>query len=91
VLAQQPFPLPANANNPAVGIPPAVASAQLDYSDELIALIQQTLHARIWDVNGGTGTIRYFPPSLALVVSAPQHVHEDLADLLFQLRAARGP
>jgi hypothetical protein len=49
------------------------------------------LHARIWDVNGGPATIRYFRPSLALVVRAPQEVHEDLAVLLTDLRAARGP
>ena len=39
-----------------------------------------------WDATGGPGAIRPFETNLSLVVSQTQEVHEEIADLLEQLR-----
>lgn len=62
-----------------------------DVGQELVELIEQTVAPGAWQVNGGIGTIYYFAPRQALVISAPLEVHEQAADLLNQLRAAGGP
>ena len=69
-----------NANNNAIN------PATFDYSTQLIELIQRTISPNSWDVNGGLSTIRYWRPGMALVVRAPQQVHEDLSPLLGGLR-----
>jgi hypothetical protein len=58
-----------------------------DYGDDLIRLIQDVIHPDSWEVNGGTGRISYYSPSMALVVRATTEVHEDLSRLLMILRA----
>lgn len=57
-----------------------------DYAPQLIELIQRTISPRSWDVNGGNSTIQYWRPGMALVVSAPGSVHEEMGPLLQQLR-----
>lgn len=52
----------------------------------LIDLIQATVRPEAWDVNGGTGSIVYFANGHGLVVVAPDDVHDDVGDLLRQLR-----
>lgn len=59
-----------------------------DFGPDLADLIQQVIDPDFWDVNGGPGTIVYFQPLKALVISATAEVHENLADVLGQLRAA---
>ncbi len=54
--------------------------------DSLIDLIKTTVKPTSWDDTGGTGTISQFATNLSLVVSQTQEVHEELADLLEQLR-----
>ena len=39
-----------------------------------------------WDHNGGKGSIASSPTNLSLVVSQTQEVHEEIVDLLEQLR-----
>jgi general secretion pathway protein D len=39
-----------------------------------------------WEENGGNGAIEPFPTNLSLVISQTQDVHEQIADLLDQLR-----
>ncbi|MGA2068155.1 MAG: hypothetical protein ABSG86_24500 [Thermoguttaceae bacterium] len=58
---------------------------QADF-DDLIDLITQTVAPKSWDQNGGQGTIAPFQTNLSLVVSQTQEVHEQIVDLLEQLR-----
>ncbi len=59
--------------------------AQADF-DTLIDLITTTVAPETWVDVGGTGTARGFANTLSLVVSTTQEVHEQIADLLAQLR-----
>lgn len=61
-----------------------------DYGDELVDLIQKTISPDSWDVNGGPCSIVYLQHLHVLVVSAPDDVHGDLADVMDGLRRA-GP
>ena len=54
--------------------------------DTLIDLITATIAPDSWDDVGGEGSIQGFPTNLSLVVSQTQEVHEQIADLLQQLR-----
>jgi general secretion pathway protein D len=61
-------------------------AAQADF-DSLIDLIVSTVSTDTWAENGGgQAEIRPFPTNLSLVVSQTQAVHEQIADLLQQLR-----
>ncbi len=63
-------------------------TANNDYGQQLVELIQQTIAPASWDVNGGPGTIYYWRPGRALVIRQTQHVHDDLGGVLRQLRRA---
>ena len=63
------------------------ADATIDYGPELVEIIQQTISPATWNINGGNGAIVYFAPRRAIVVSAPADVHDQVDDLLGQLRA----
>ncbi len=54
--------------------------------DTLTDLITSTIHPTSWDEVGGPGTIQEFPTNLSLVISQTQEVHEQIRDLLAQLR-----
>ncbi len=54
--------------------------------DSLIQLITQTIQPTSWQEVGGPGSIEEFRTNLSLVVSQTQEVHEQIADLLEQLR-----
>jgi general secretion pathway protein D len=55
--------------------------------DSLIDLIVSTVQTDTWAENGGgEAEIRPFPTNLSLVISQTQAVHEEIADLLEQLR-----
>ena len=41
-----------------------------------------------WDDVGGNGTIMYFPANQSLVVSQRQDVHEQIGDLISQIRVS---
>ena len=61
-------------------------AANADF-DSLIDLIVSTVEPDTWTENGGgEGEIQPFPTNLSLVVSQTQEVHEQIADLLEQLR-----
>lgn len=61
-------------------------AASADF-DSLIELITSTVASDTWAENGGgEAEIRPFPTNLSLVVSQTQSVHEEIADLLEQLR-----
>lgn len=57
-----------------------------DRAAELIDLIQRVVRPESWEVNGGRGVIRYWPPGQALVVRQTEEVHERVRELLQQLR-----
>ncbi len=61
-------------------------NANQDYGTLLVNLIQRTVSPNSWDVNGGLSSIQYWQPRRALVVRAPQAVHDNLSPLLLQLR-----
>ncbi|MFO0916544.1 MAG: hypothetical protein U0795_26550 [Pirellulales bacterium] len=55
--------------------------------DSLINLITTTIAPDSWEETGeGTGTIEPFPTNLSLVVTQTQEVHDQIRDLLEQLR-----
>jgi general secretion pathway protein D len=54
--------------------------------DSLIELITSTIQPTSWTDVGGTGAIQEFESNLTLVISQTQDVHEEIADLLEQLR-----
>jgi len=77
---------PATGSTPSIPFgPPAVGGGQANFQP-LIDLIQSTVAADTWDTVGGQGAIRPFDTNLSLVVSQTQEVHDQLADLLEQLR-----
>jgi hypothetical protein len=77
---------------PGLGAPPTAnqpgATTAEDFGPELVELIQETISPATWDINGGNGSIAYFGARHAMVVSAPEAVHDQIVDLLGQLRAA---
>jgi hypothetical protein len=90
VLAQQ-LAAPGGAG-PAAGGQPAAPQAGvpggIDYGPDLVDVIQRTISPATWDINGGNGSVVYFAPLRVLVVSAPGTVHDQVGDVLGQLRAA---
>ena len=59
--------------------------SQADF-DSLIELITTTISPESWTEVGGEGSISPYENNLTLVVSQTQEVHEDIVDLLEQLR-----
>jgi general secretion pathway protein D len=59
--------------------------SQADF-ESLIELITTTIAPTTWDDVGGPGSIQQFQGNLSLVISQTQEVHEEIADLLEQLR-----
>ena len=54
--------------------------------DSIIGLITSTVSPQSWDEVGGPGSVQGFNNNLTLVVSQTQDVHENIVDLLQQLR-----
>jgi general secretion pathway protein D len=59
--------------------------AQADF-DSLIDLITSTIKPTTWDTVGAPGSIMPFETNLSIVVSQTQEVHEEIVELLEQLR-----
>jgi general secretion pathway protein D len=67
--------------------PGGLGGAAMADFDSLIDLIVSTVDHESWMENGtGEGEIQPFPTNLSLVISQTQRVHEQIADLLEQLR-----
>ena len=78
-----------NGSVPPIGVMPGApgGAANADF-DSLIDLIVSTVEHDTWMENGtGEGEIQPFPTNLSLVISQTQRVHEQIADLLEQLRS----
>ncbi len=75
------------SNIPIGGGPGNLGGAANADFDSLIDLIVSTVAADSWAENGGgEAEIRPFPTNLSIVVSQTEAVHEEIADLLTQLR-----
>ncbi|MFO0870974.1 MAG: hypothetical protein U0935_18770 [Pirellulales bacterium] len=79
--------LPGNRGPQSLGSGPGGlgGGAQPDF-DSLIELITTTVAPQSWSEVGGAGSIESFPTNLSIVVSTTQEVHDQIADLLEQLR-----
>jgi hypothetical protein len=77
-LAQRGLNLPAGRNGP----------DQDDNNADLADLIQQVISPQTWEANGGRGTIHYWRPGHAMVVRQTQDVHDEIGEVLLQLRKA---
>jgi general secretion pathway protein D len=66
--------------------PGGMGGAGMADFDTLIDLITTVVAPTTWEEVGGPGSIAPFEPNLSLVVSQTQEVHEQIADLLEQLR-----
>ena len=71
--------------NVPIGPGGAGGGAQADF-DSLIELITTTVKPSTWDEVGGPGSVSEFRNNLSLVISQTQDVHEEIVDLLEQLR-----
>jgi general secretion pathway protein D len=76
---------PGLGNQAAAGPGGAGGGTNPDF-DSLIDLITQTIAPPTWDHNGGKGSVAPAPANLSLVISQTQEVHEEIVDLLEQLR-----
>jgi general secretion pathway protein D len=63
----------------------AGGGANADF-DAVMDLIRTTVQPNTWDEVGGPGTMSKFETNLSLVISQTQEVHEEIVDLLEQLR-----
>jgi general secretion pathway protein D len=91
ILAQQfnaaPAAGPGSATVPIGAGPGGLGGGANADFDSLIDLIVSTVSTETWAENGGgEAEIRPFPTNLSLVISQTQAVHEEIADLLAQLR-----
>ena len=59
-----------------------------DHGPALVDLIERTINPDFWDTVGGPGSIFYFQPLHALVVSATAEVHDNIGGVLHGLRRA---
>ena len=57
-----------------------------DHSQLLIDLIERVIAPDFWDSNGGPGSIFYYAPAHALVISATGDIHHKIGGALHGLR-----
>jgi len=60
--------------------------APQDDGQALVELIQATIAPQSWDVNGGQGTVKYWPAWHVLVVRQTDDVHEQIGGAIHGLR-----
>lgn len=85
VLAQQ-LPKGAAGKNLIGGGAAKGGATQADYSQQLIDVIQTTIAPGSWDVNGGNGSIKFFPGLNVMIIRNTAENQEDLVDVLNALR-----
>ncbi|HVA51247.1 MAG TPA: hypothetical protein VNH11_33205 [Pirellulales bacterium] len=76
---------PLNPSSSLAGPGGLSGGTQADF-ETLIDLLTSTIAPTTWDDVGGPGSIQQFQGNLSLVISQTQEVHEEIADLLDQLR-----
>ncbi len=57
-----------------------------DDGQALVELIEATIATQSWDVNGGAGTIKYWPAWHVLVIRQTDDVHEQIGGAVHQMR-----
>lgn len=62
------------------------ANGICDFGPDLVQLIENTINPDSWQSNGGSGVIHYYRPLRILVISASSQVHDNVTDLLNQIR-----
>ncbi len=62
------------------------AQGSVDHGKALVDLIQAVIAPQSWDVMGGPGSIRYWAPGAALIINQSGEAHEQMEDVLKQLR-----
>lgn len=70
------------------GVGPVAAtgmSGRSDYREQLIDVITRTIVPDTWETVGGPSSIVYYEQGLALVVRAPQAIHDKMANLMANL------
>jgi general secretion pathway protein D len=77
---------PVTGSTPSIPFGPPQPGGNLANFQPLIDLITSTVQPTTWDAQGGPGAVRQFDTSLSLVVSQTQEVHEEIENLLKQLR-----
>src|SRR5207244_3226126 len=55
--------------------------------DDILETITSAIGRQTWSAVGGPGSIGYYPPAQALVISNTQETHEEIARFLEQIRA----
>ena len=63
-----------------------MTTASNSMQQELIKLITSAVAPNSWSVNGGQGTIDYFPLGMTLIINQTLDIQEQIADLLQALR-----
>lgn len=66
----------------------AHAQRTQESGEQLVELIQNTIHPDSWEVNGGSGRIMYWNQSGNLIIRQTDANHEEIQNLLDQLRRA---
>jgi general secretion pathway protein D len=69
-----------------VGGPGGMGGGATADFESIIELVTSTVAPTTWDAVGGSGNIKEFQNNLTLVISQTQEVHEQIVDLLEQLR-----
>src|SRR5262249_54932637 len=82
-----PSPFASGASSTSSGGVPQVSVKNSQTNEEvLIKLIMNTVEPRSWAEMGGTGTIDYFPNTMALVINQTPDIQDQIAELLDSLR-----
>src|SRR5262249_31647445 len=66
--------------------PPAKGEPAKTLEDRLLQILTSTIEPESWAQRGGAGTVEYFAPTMALVVSQTPEVHEKIAEMLKSMR-----
>lgn len=77
---------------PGVGAGAGVGAGRGQISEEageqLVEVIQNTIHPESWEQNGGNGTIQFWSPNGHLIIRQTDENHQKIQNLLEQLRRA---
>ena len=93
VMAQATGGLGAGASSlssPGAGLDTSRGGAAMADFQSLIELITTTIEPDSWEDNGGSGVIKEFRSTFSLVVTQTHDVHEEIQQLLEQLREQQG-
>ncbi|MBR0192037.1 MAG: hypothetical protein IJQ31_08235 [Thermoguttaceae bacterium] len=75
---------------PGVGAGAGAGRGQIseEAGEQLVEVIQNTIHPESWEQNGGNGTIQFWSPNGHLIIRQTDENHQKIQNLLEQLRRA---